>query len=239
MTRAFRPWPEHAASLKLARMRLNFISIASVLSILVVHASARADEEKPKSDAPKESGFEGGARIGGGVPLGKLAGDAQDISEAVPGAIPLWLDLGYRVNRNIFVGGYFQYAFLLTKNCPSGTSCSGSDVRFGAQAHYHFAPDGIDPWVGAGIGYEIFSVSQSAGTQSVSATASGMEFVNLMMGVDFKVSDAVHLGPFASLSINETMSESASIESTSASSGDFQKSLHYWLWGGLRLAINP
>lgn len=63
-------------------------------------------------------------------------------------------------------------------------ACSTHDWRLGAQFQYHVGePLRSDPWLGAGIGYELlgFGVSAAQGGQeaTVSVGASGWEFLNL------------------------------------------------------------
>jgi hypothetical protein len=140
------------------------IGFALIAASMLVTGSALADEttttaaattttEPTPATTPaakKEGGFEIGVRLGYGLPMGDLAKDAK-LSDSVSGMLPIWLDIGYRINPNIFVGGYAQYGIAFVKDCPDSASCSASSIRFGAQAHYHIIPDQtFDPWVGLG-----------------------------------------------------------------------------------------
>ncbi|HEY8039520.1 MAG TPA: hypothetical protein VIF15_06990, partial [Polyangiaceae bacterium] len=126
------------------------------------------------------TGVEVGLRTGYAIPLGQIQGlppnapagaPTADLSKVFSGVIPIWVDAGYRLNPNIYIGAFFQYGIGLvntandaTPGCAqSGVSCSASDMMFGIDAHYHLMPDQtIDPWVGLGVGYEIASLSASA-----------------------------------------------------------------------------
>jgi outer membrane protein W len=204
--------------------------------VLLMSSAAGADEV-----AARDPGFELGVRTGYALPFGKMDGASKDINDSVSGQIPLWLDVGYRVTPNLVVAAYGQLGIgLLKKDCTSGTDCSVKDWRFGLAARYHFQPtSNLDPWISAGAGYEIFSIDGSQGSASASVTANGWELVNLQAGVDFQVSRAAYFGPFVSFSLDETTSENATatipgMGTISASTSDFDKSLHEWLLIGVR-----
>jgi hypothetical protein len=146
------------------------------------------------------------------------------------------------------VGAYFQYGFGISGD--SCNECSVHNMRLGGQVHYHFMPwEAVDPWIGAGIGYEWLSVSASqsftfAGvTQSIeaSSTVHGFEFVNLQGGVDFLPSEGTTfgLGPFVALSIAKYSNGSAEVNGEKTS-GDVQNaSVHEWLTLGVRGTFVP
>lgn len=121
--------------------------------------------------------FEMGARLGYGLPFGALDATppgGQDSSERMRrllvGQVPLWLDVGVRLQERFFVGGYVQYGIgILPKDVSDAcdtlqteveaaggsSTCKGFDTRLGAEFLYHLMPSGdVDPWLGVGIGYE-------------------------------------------------------------------------------------
>ncbi len=203
----------------------------------------------PMTASAKDSGFELGARLGYGIPMGKLADEADsDLKDWSKRQIPLWLDLGYRANPNIFVGGYLSYGFASVGSgigdiCDQdGVDCSASDLRLGAQLQYHFMPgESTDAWGGLGVGWEHSSLSASAAGGDVTLSTSGFEFALLQGGVDFQVADSVALGPFLGL----TLARFSSVNCDSdAGCGDFDgdienKAFHEWLFLGVRGAFGP
>jgi hypothetical protein len=127
------------------------------------------------------------------------------------------------------VGLYGQVGFLLPA-CPNGVSCSGTDIRFGAQIAYHVAPsEPTDLWFGLGAGYELFNLSASSGALGAAASANGFEFAHLHMGVAFKLSERAKIGPFVSFSLGQIANESVGSFSTS----NFPGAIHMWLFPGL------
>jgi outer membrane protein W len=99
---------------------------------------------------------------------------------------------------NLTVGAYLGWGpvFINTdKTCTSTStdtlSCSADDAQVGIQAAFHILPKGqFDPWVGLGLGWEIFHYSTKdtyAGTtQAYSGNDNGFQF-KLEGGLDFKV----------------------------------------------------
>jgi hypothetical protein len=203
-----------------------------ILALLTVAplAAQTAHADEPAAGDTVERGVSLGLRTGFAFPMGSSAQDVN-LSDSVSGQIPIWLDAGYLINPHIYVGAYFQYGIVLTKNCPPGVSCSGNDLRFGANLHYHILPDRVfDPWVGGGIGYEIGNSSASAGGQSVSGSVSGFEFLNVQAGGDYKVTPAFGIGPFIGMTFGQYANESIN-----GTSGSIQNTaLHEWFYLGVR-----
>jgi hypothetical protein len=167
-----------------------------------------------------------GLRLGYALPMGSVA-DGSKMSDLYSGQIPIWIDAGYMVTPNILVGLYGQYGFVSVKNCPTGVSCSAHDLRFGVQGQYHIMPtQSADPWLGLGVGYESLSTSLSGGGLSVDGSVTGLEFLNLQGGADFKIADAFAVGPFLSFSLGEY---------SSATGGSIdKKAMHEWLTFGVK-----
>lgn len=228
-----------------------------VLAVLGVAAPAQAQ-------AGDDVGFELGARVGYGVPIGEFSGEGTaSISEMVSGQIPLWLDLGVRADR-LFVGGYFQYGIGLlggdiAEECEdledladaagNSAGCRVRDIRVGFQLHYHLGkPNQADPWLGAGFGYEWLTHSTwaEAGSQDVTidVTAKGFELLNLQGGVDFLLGQSAAIGPFFTWTLSRfdkaSISCSGECEDFSDQDQDIdEKAMHYWLIVGARFSFFP
>jgi hypothetical protein len=203
-----------------------------------------------QTEAPGESAVAGGAievglRAGYGLPFGhtgRLAGDLSDdkLSASVKGEIPLWLDVGYRLDPRMYVGLSFQYAFGLVPSgvCADGVSCSITDMRLGANFIYHLAPhQSVDPWLGFGVGYEWFELKAAAPEGEVTGTVGAFEFANLQAGADFEVTPSFALGPFVSFSLGEYRGISYS-GAPLADQDVVSKSVHEWLLFGVRGALD-
>jgi hypothetical protein len=216
---------------------------------------AAAEEDKApatEAEAPEaeESGFAIGGRLGYALPMGSLAkdqflGSKTDLSKFASGMAPIIADIGYRINKHLYVGGYFQFAFLATAGdlCSgnSGCSSSGNDLRFGGAVRYNFSPEArFDPWIGGGFGYEIMNFSISNGGVTEDDTARGFEFANVQLGGDFHVTPEFVIGPMVMMSIGQYGNYDQSKNNGSSQSGDFsQTALHEWLMFGARAEYRP
>lgn len=204
--------------------------------------------------------FELGFRTGYGVPFGKANGTAEvDMNEGIAGQVPLWLDLGARLEERYYVGAYLAYGIGILGDTQEAqcdqaeaqfsgvdVSCSTHDWRFGAQFQYHIGevqrPHG---WLGVGVGYEVvgWSITATQGTQeaTLSIGSGGWEFVNLQAGLDIPLTDKLALGPFATFTVAqyEDVSSDCSGSCTGFQGPDGEledKSIHNWLLFGVRLS---
>ena len=206
---------------------------------------------------PRRPGWELGARLGYGFAAGNTGAPPNEtdlaLGDYVPGQIPLWLDAGYRLTGDIYVGAYFQYGIGIVNDdrqagCrDANVDCSASDKRFGVMGRYNLPlawP--LSPWVGLGVGYEWgnFSVQQSVfGMTNTDSSWTGFEFANLQAGADYQIGKYVAVGPFMSVSFGQfrhretTMSNDMTSVTTDVDLA--KKSFHEWIMFGARIAFLP
>jgi hypothetical protein len=232
-------------------MMRNAVAIA--IAIGTVSASSAA-----LAQTGKENGLALGLRLGYALPMGKAGAPANgffvdtskdNLPDNLSGMIPIWLDVGYRVNPSIYVGGFFQYGFAFVnkdtrQECSQGNSCSAHDIAFGANVHYHILPAApFDPWLGAGLGYEIGTLSESGnsalGHFDYSVNFNGFQFLILEAGGDFKASPDIAVGPFLNFAIGQYSTYSSSTTGNNGNTvlqdGDLTDTgMHQWLTIGVR-----
>lgn len=195
---------------------------------------------EPVVESEEQHGFELGVRIAYGIPMGG-ATKAQssldedvDLSDVVAGLLPIQLDLGYRINNHLFVGGYGSYAFGFKPDLCDETGApecdSPSQVRVGGQVLFNILPvtHAMSPWIGAGIGYEWLNGPVFDGQLH------GMEFFNVQAGVDFRLADHMRLGPYAQFSLGQYSTTSATVLGEDVSNDLDDKATHEWLDFGLK-----
>jgi hypothetical protein len=200
-------------------------TVALAAVALLAADIARAAEGTPPIP---ETGMVLALRGGFGLPVGD-ATDGTSLGKVYGSKLPLWGELGYRLSRSFSVGGYFQYAFAFPDQCGSGMSCSGSVVRFGVEGIFRILPDAtLDPWVGAGIGYEIASATWQQGGTTAQLSLSGFEFFNIQVGASYRLSPSFSLGPYLVFSFAQYSSGSVN-----GQDGTFGKSAHGWLQYGV------
>lgn len=217
--------------------------------------AAPADADVSSSAGPRsiEARFEAGVRLGYAAPGGSYAqgyamgSSASDLAlGGTKGGFPLVVDLGARLNKYVFVGGFAQYALLatscLTPNPGYSVSCSGHDVRGGVEVLVHTRPrTGIDPWLGLGLGHEWLTADTKASGSGVSATQratfDGWDFLDLMAGIDFRTSSGMGIGPYLEVAsgsfdtLNSSLSGGGS--GSSSSGGISGQASHQWLTLGV------
>lgn len=223
-------------------MRAARYSLVALTALALLSGSAaRAQQEE-------EGAAEVGLRTGFGIPFGQVSKDSPgDLSDTIDGAIPIWLDIGYRFNPDFFVGLYGQYAYALPGVCEDlpGGDCSIADIRLGLQAHYHILPmEVVDPFVGGGIGLEWLAIDFDVEGREIASTGFGVEFLNLQFGLDIGAAPHFVVGPFATVTLGEYMEASLSCSGGGCPSGDMDmdiedKAIHGWVFLGARAAYTP
>jgi len=195
------------------------------------------DRDPPgESDViPSRTGFAIALRTGWAIPQGDIE-QGSSLAEGVVGAIPFWLDLGFRATDELMIGVYMQYAHVFVRECAGPSGCNASDVRFGFQAQWHFGVrDAIDHWVGIGAGFEIYD-------EDVGDTArrlAGYELANLQAGEDISLGRRFGLGPFVSLSLGKfTTGQRFGGSGTAPVEFEISRTaLHTWVILGLRFSF--
>jgi hypothetical protein len=181
-------------------------------------------------------GFSVGLRLAVGFPVGNVFGQppsttmtetANGLSNEFALLFPMTADVGYRLTPHWYLGGYFSFGFGTppAATCPAdATQCDQNDIRFGLEAKYLNAPTAfIDPWIGAGLGWEIANQSNDAGA----GHSDGPEFFHLRAGLDFDLGRHFFGGP-------EAMFTFASFTENSAPKGT-PIALHDWFTLGVSI----
>jgi outer membrane protein W len=192
----------------------------------------------PAASAQDRTGFMLGARAAYGFPLGdvgEIAGDDDDdaFDSLVDSAIPIWLELNYRLGPSFEIGAYGQYAFTQ----GGDRFDDGSDIRAGLQLNYIFTPGGsVSPWLGVGGGYEWLKGDRDIDIGNLratrDATIEGWDFM-VQGGADFHVADRFTIGPFAAV----TFGQFGDLEIDGLGSDETNiddKAWHEWLQLGVR-----
>jgi hypothetical protein len=148
-----------------------------------------------------------GARLGYALPWGDYFKDAK-IKDGINSQIPITLDLGLKLGKALDVGAYASYGFgrLSTSakdDCDAtGSTCSASTLRVGAQLNLHAENTATtDFWGGIAVGYEQIRVKDSKALIDDS-TVKGFD-ATLQGGFDFLASQNLRIGPFVSVSIGQ------------------------------------
>jgi hypothetical protein len=171
------------------------------------------------------SGFAFAVRGAWAFPFGDVNW-TTGLRDQVLGQIPVWLEAGWRFNKNLYVGLYGQRGFGFSNNCQIGTDCSTGGWRFGVEGIYTLLPDGaFQPWGGLGVGYELLGTTRAGEDLSYR----GFELLNLQIGLDWALNKQFSIGPFVSMSLFGKYTS----QSANGVSNDLSAS-HNWLQTGLK-----
>jgi hypothetical protein len=209
---------------------------------------APSPERYEREEAPyARTGFQAAVRTGIALPSGSLTGQSgTGLSTAFKAQVPIFLELGAKVTPSIFLGGFASLGFggagndFRTANgctISANRSCLATSFHIGVELQYHFQPDArMNPWVGLGLGYESATASASgAGIPSASYNVTGLQFLMLSGGLDFRLSRTFGIGPWLGLDLGQYGHES--INSVDA---NIQNSaLHEWFSLGVRGVLYP
>jgi hypothetical protein len=155
---------------------------------------------------PSDVGFNVGIRGGYGVPFGNANG--APLNQVAVGMGMVGVDIGWNFTPHFYLGGYFLYGFglgadLQNSGCnDTDISCSAAMIRVGMNVRYHFAPaKAWDPWVGAGLGYELINASETDATDGSSNLSSALQAFDATLegGIDFKPIHYMGFGPYVEI----------------------------------------
>jgi hypothetical protein len=205
-----------------------------------------APEADPDAPPPARTGFQIALRTGYSVPFGHVAGD-RTMSDMFTGQVPLFVELGAKVHRNVFVGVYTALSFggagdAFDKVCSGGDKCVGVGFRIGVEAQYHFRPaEKVNPWAGYGLGLESAAVGRSGGGNDQTTAVGGIEFARFSGGVDFRLSRVVAIGPALDVSLGRYTATSTDINGvkTDDTIPSNERRTHGWMTLGVRLTFLP
>jgi hypothetical protein len=207
-------------------------------------------EPLPKPPPLGRRGFQAAIRTGVAIPFGSLKdnddpgviGGRTSMRDLVGPQLVLAADIGAKVTKWIFIGGYVDFASGLAAGDLSSScdalrrDCRARSFRLGAQFAYSIAPDErLDPWIRYGLGYS----SLAAGDDGVDVTYRGFDFGRFGAGLDIRISRVVGLGPYVDFTVGKYASRRIETE-TGVVAGDISgRAFHYWFTIGPRLVFLP
>jgi hypothetical protein len=235
----------------------------SPVAVAVPEAPTVAGPVSPESPAPaalpdyvpatrakralsKTTGVALAFQTGYSLPSGKLT-DSDTMGDWFGGQVPIWVELGFRVTPQLFIGGYGALGFgevggaMDTACSAKSLDCSSRSLRAGFAVRYrYFATETIHPWLGYAAGYESNSAVISAGSAEGVFNFTGWELAHLSAGIDVSDGELFGVGPVVDYGIGQY--NHVSYEETGRPSADneiAQTATHQWVTFGLRLTIMP
>lgn len=227
----------------------------------VAHAAdAETNLEVPPGPEPSaplaRRGFQLAVQSGLALPMGDMTGAGGDkLSNTFGNQVPVFVDVGMKLNEHFFVGGYVGMGFGgggPGVGCGTDYNCFALTSRFGAQVQYHVLPAAkANPWFGLGIGLETASLLASARARTDSygqplpknadatLSAFGPEFARATAGLDLRISRGFGIGPVVQGAIAEYTSVNVEQGNVSTVGPLRYKGVHEWVTFGARGVIFP
>jgi hypothetical protein len=182
---------------------MNLVRSSTLLCCLLASAVALPASAVEAHAPSVQLGF----RAGYGLPFGFFSDEptSDSLYSIYSGLFPLWFEGGYRFGSGLYVGLHAQYAFAQIRgSCPEDVSCSGRNLRLGADVGYHFRRTAEwEPWLVLGTGLEWSSYRVGTEGGQAESRYFGFEFLNLQAGAGYRVAGNVRLGPFAMFSVGQ------------------------------------
>jgi hypothetical protein len=179
-----------------------------------------------------------GVRVGWAVPAGH-AFSGGDLAGLVNGALPVQIDVGYRLSPALSVGAFASYALGRIDAhvvADAGVDHGATVLRAGLRASYaleRLSPV-VVPWAGLGAGYERMRLD--LGT---TYTYLGWELVTLEAGADWKVRSSFRIGPVFAWSLGGYDRLEIHPDPDGSSGGIAARGRHAWVTLGLRGRFLP
>lgn len=221
-------------------------SLAAVLLAAVPLVTRAAPAATPGVPGPADQGFVLSVRGGWATPVGELTGEGDPPLDAVVRSrTPLGLEVGYRLDRRLWLGLFLEFAPTRVHRTYCLTSCEGEAVRFGASLQLHLSPRGsLDPWVGAGLALEFLTLEASVdldgdgqGDVDRELQYAGLS-VPLQAGLDLVLASRLRLGPYLAVSPGQyTSVQQKGPGASGARTRVEDRATHAWLELGLRVAL--
>lgn len=192
--------------------------------------------------APAAAGMLLGVRAGAGFP-GGAAVPGTDLTDLVAVGVPVTLDLGLAFEKQVMVGAYLRVApTALAKAAreacaAAALACRTFDLGAGGQLQWRLPQGAFEPWIGAGIGYEMLAVETPQGAEKANVLYEGWE-VPISLGVDFRTASRFTIGAYGQLTVGRFEKLRVKASGTTTESDVPDAAAHQWIEVGVRAAFD-
>ena len=208
-------------------MTKTMLTVAALLAPLPLYAQEAQELTAPmassSSKAAPSNAFELMLGFGYEQGFGTIGDSQPKVNDLISAGGEIQLGLGWRINPRSTVGIWASGG----KNGTQDLAAGGSAYTAGAgiESNYHFLPENDwDPWIGLAFGYRGLWVTtdQTSSWQGIGS--------RLSLGVDFRVSRELAVGPYIAAGTNIYFHE----DTPNSSSGIDRRKLTLWVGAGLQ-----
>lgn len=216
-------------------MKSNIVVVTAFLGLALV-SPAEAQEGR----------LNVGVRGSFGMPFGEARG-GTDLKDVTTRAIPVQVDVDYRIDESWSAGIYAFYGPVTVADATrrqleaSGLRSIGGhrQQRVGVQVTRTFRPAArLSPWVGLAAGYDWtrYAWAKLATGEETEIGVSGLE-ATLQAGGSYKVTPRLAIGPFAAFDLGRYGKDVVWVQRAGNSSTNIaDKGLHQWVRFGFKMS---
>jgi hypothetical protein len=195
-------------------MNRNWTTAAAVtISGMLIAGAASAEEKDEAQSTSDKSHYLGPAThdveltIGTGYEqgFGKIASGQPSLTDIGQAGGAVQVGVGYRVIPQLTLSLYGSGG-MFSRGDAVDPSAHLYSAAAGVQADWHFLPGGLelDPWLSLGTGWRGYWAHDDQGTTSTQ----GMELAKLQVGLDYRVDQAVAMGPVVGVDLSTFFTQS-------------------------------
>jgi len=189
-----------------------FTAMALAISSTVVTGVASADQKDEAAEsksgrslAPATHALELTIGTGYEQGFGNVVSGQPSFTDVAQAGGAVEAGVGYRLIPQLTLGVYGSGGMF-----GRGSSVDGSTNLYtataGVKADWHFLSSGhdLDPWVSLGTGWRGYWLNADQGTTSLQ----GWEIAKLELGLDYRIDQAVAIGPVAGIDVSTFFTQS-------------------------------
>jgi hypothetical protein len=196
-------------------MKSKWITVTTLaISSALITEIAQADERdqaqssqgaSERSLAPATNAVELTIGTGYEQGFGDIASAQPSLTDIAQAGGAVQAGVGYRLIPQLTLGVYGTGG-MFARGDAVDHSANLYTATAGVQADWHFLPRGqvFDPWVSLGTGWRGYWVHADQGTTSLQ----GMELAKLQVGLDYRVDQAVAIGPVVGVDLSTFFTQS-------------------------------
>jgi hypothetical protein len=220
-------------------MKSKWITVATLaISSGLLAGTAQADEKdqaqssqgsSERSLAPVNNAVELTIGTGYEQGFGNIASAQPSLTDIAQAGGAVQAGIGYRLIPQLTLGIYGTGG-MFGRGDAVDHSANLYTATAGVQADWHFLPRGIafDPWLSLGTGWRGYWVHADQGTTSLQ----GMELAKLQVGLDYRVDQAVAIGPLVGVDVSTFFTQST--PASSSFSNISNPNVNTFLFAGLQ-----
>jgi hypothetical protein len=151
--------------------------------------------------APAARGLELSLGFGYGKGVGPVGAGVPTVQRLGDGGGTATLDFGWRLDPRWMLGAYGEFG--VAAGNVGEIADSAKIAAAGIQGQFHMMPERrYDPWIGLGFGWRGYWADTDGGTYGLQ----GLDLARLRLGVDYRLSPGVAMGPVFGVTVTQFLS---------------------------------